>query len=177
MPGSDLVEAGSPSLFFDERVTGLGTLTWDYDSRNQFNLSGFNQESRNSERESDFAMSYVEGSWTRCVWENGFLTLGLRETRLDLETTFVEELYTTDDTSYMLGLSHELNDFSYALDFTLTDATGTDEYEQTGAGMDLRLKSLGPIGIRVDWFDRDYSAFPEFNSEALEVGLSYTLKF
>jgi hypothetical protein len=177
MPGSDLVEAASPSLFFDERVTGLGTLTYDYDSRNQFSLSGYNQESNNTERESDFAMSYIEGSWTRCVTENGFLTLGVRDTRLDLSTTFVEDEYTTDDMSYMVGFSHELNDFSYAVDFTLTDATGSDEYEQTAAGMDLRLKSLGPIGIRVDWFDRDYAAFPEFNSEALEVGLSYTLKF
>ena len=111
-----------------------------------------------------------------CI-RDSFLTLGLRETRLDLETAFVEEQYTTDDTSYMLGFSHELSDFSYALDFTLTDAMGSDEYEQTSAGMDLRLKSLGPIGIRLDWFDRDYTAFPEFNSEALEVGLSYTLKF
>lgn len=177
MPGTDLVDAGSANLLYDQQVTGLGTLTYDADRRNQFALSGYNQAAKNGDRDGTFSMQYVEGSWTRCVVDNGFLTLGLRRTNLDLSTMFVEDPYTTDDTSYMLNFAHELERFSYGVDFTYTNGSGVDPYDQTKAGMDVKLKDFGPIGLRVDWFDRNYAGIPEFDSQALEVGVTYKIKF
>ncbi|GEM_PF-2155484 len=179
MPGTDVVAEGSPSLFYDENLTSLSTLTWDATPCDQLGLSYYNQEASNGARGGDLDMNYIEGSWARSLG-SGWLTLAYRDTSFDLETPGLTNAWVTDDASYFASYTDRLDGWAYGLDFSYTEGEGAEEFSQTGAGADLEFECpcLGvPLALSVDWFDRSYDTWPTFDSQALEVALKWKFEF
>lgn len=176
-PGTDLVAVGSPSLLYSEFVNDTATLTYELTDKDQLGLTRFNQESSSADRGKDFDLRYIEGSWSRDLGCDSFFTLTYRDTQMELDTEGITDLFTTDDTAWQAHFTQELDSFSYGLDLSLADGSGLEEYQQTSAGLDIDFTSWGPVGLRLDWFDRDYTAFPQFDTEAVELVLNYKLKF
>jgi hypothetical protein len=178
-PGTDLLIAGRPSLYYDDRLQNYHRLEWDANGKDQFAFTHNATESSNSARGGNFDLRYLEGSWARCLGGNKYLTLAVGRTEAELDTPNVSSAYTTDDWSYALTLADDLPAFGYALDWTLTDGSGWEEYNQYAVGADLQLKRLGcgPVGLRVDWFDRNWDTNPLYNTQALEFAVTYKLEF
>ena len=177
MPGTDLVVAGSNSLFYDERATRLSNWYYDVNGNDQLSFLYSATEASNTMTGGDFDMSYYEGNWSRCTGGDGYLTLGISATDAEMDTTNIVDEYTSYDTTYLAAYSDSCHCFDYGLDASLTDGGGTEVYEQLAVGADLKLKAIGPLALRFDWFDRNYDNYPAFDTEAFEVGLTYRLDF
>ena len=176
-PGTDLVAVGSPSLFYSEFVNDTATLSYELSAKDQLGLTRFNQESSSADRGKDFSLRYLEVSWSRYLGGDSFFTLAYRDTQMELNTEGISDLFTTDNTTWQAHFSQELERFSYGLDLSVADGTGLEEYQQTSAGLNIDFTGWGPVGLRLDWFDRVYTAFPQFATEAVELVIDYQLKF
>jgi len=176
-PGTDLVTAGSSSLFYDERLNKLTNWYYTLTDRDQVAFLYSGVESSNTLRGNDFDMDYYEGSWTRCTGGENYLTLGLSATEASLDNEGILDEYTSKDTTYLAAYNGSCPCFDYGLDFALTDGTGTEVYEQLAFGADIKVKRLGPVALRFDWFDRQYDNNAAFDTEAMEVGMTYTIDF
>jgi len=147
------------------------------DEDNQLGVFVRQQEVSNGDRNSSFDQSYLEGSWTHCVASGRYLSLAYRDSSASLNVGGVAEAYTTDDKTYVATYSEDQDCFSYALNLSVSDGSGAEEYQQTGAGADLKFKSLGPVGMTIDWYDRSYTNFDGLDASALTVGLNYRIEF
>lgn len=176
-PGTELVAAGSPGLFYQKQLVRTHGLSYSLDGCNQFELNVQSQESSNDDRGSDFDLQYLEGSWLHSFDSGGSLTLGWRSTESDLVSTGVPGGYTTDDVTYIANWQDDWDDFSYGLNLSVSDGTGAEEYTQTGAGASFRFKEACPLGFRVDWYDRSYKNLPAFDASALSFGVDYRIDF
>lgn len=176
-PGTDLVATASPSLFYDEQLSRRHGLSYAPDCENQFEISVSGQESLNTERDSHFNQNYIEGSWLHRLDACSSFTLAWRTTDVSLTApTFDGSLYTTDDRTYVATYGHNQNDFDYTLNLSLSDGSGAQQYTQTGAGASIRFKDV-PLGLRVDWLDRDYTTFPGLNGDGLSLAIDYRFTF
>src|SRR5690606_27018547 len=103
--------------------------------------------------------------------------LALRSTDVSLSApTFDGSLYTTDDMTYVATYGQERDDFDYTLNLSLSEGNGAEQYSQTGAGVGSRFKDV-PLGLQLDWYDRDYLTFPALNADGLSIGVNYKLSF
>ncbi len=123
-------------------------------------------------------MRYLEGSWSRCVGGDSYFTMAVSNTDAAVDAFgIIDGEYNTDDTTYLMGYSDSAPCFDYGLDLALTNGGGSQQYDQLAVGADIECKRLGPVNLRVDWFDRNYDANPVFDTEALELALSYPISF
>jgi hypothetical protein len=176
-PGSELTAAGSASLLYDEQLVRRHGLSYMVDCNNQLELSLAGQESLNTERDSRFDQHYLESSWLHRLDSHSSLMLAMRSTGFSLKgPTFDGELYSTDDVTYVATYAQERCDFDYTLNLSRSDGSGAEQYIQTGAGAGIRLKKV-PLGLQIDWYDRDYSTFPGLNADGLSLGVNYRLEF
>lgn len=176
-PGTALVAAGSPGLFYEKQLTRTHGFGYCVDECNQLELNVQSRESSNDQRGSDFDLQYLETSWLHRFDSGGALTLGWRSTEADLTATGVPAGYTTDDITYAASWCDEWDACSYQLDLSVSDGTGAEEYTQTGAGASFRFDQVCPLGFRVDWYDRSYKNLPAFDASALSFGVDYRINF
>lgn len=176
-PGTELVAAGSPGLFYEKQLARTHGLSYCLDECNQLELNVQSRESSNDQRGSDFDLQYLETSWLHRFDSGAALTLGWRSTEADLTATDVPAGYTTDDITYAASWQDDCDDFSYQLDLSVSEGSGAEEYTQTGAGASLRLSEACPLGFRVDWYDRSYRNLPAFDASALSFGVDYRIDF
>ena len=176
-PGTDLVVADSPSLFYNKRLDRTMNLYYDVNGIDQLAFMFNMNESSNDARGSDFDMRYIQGSWSRCISNGGYLGLVVSNANAALDHDVVVGEFTTDDMTYAANFKRELSKIDYGLDVAYTNGSGLDEYKQTAIGGDLAFKCLGPLSLRVDWFDRNFKAQDALSNQALELALRYHLDF
>lgn len=177
-PGTELVTAGSPSLFFDEQLSRSHGLSYTVDDRNQLDLNIQGQESVNGDRESSNELVYAEGMWSHRIDLRSTIALAYRDTRTDLSAPgFTGGDYTTDDTTYAATFAQDLKNHNYDINLAVSEGSGSEVYTQTSAGAGIRFKRMGPLGLRLDWYKRNYSNFPAFDSDALTVAVDYRINF
>lgn len=178
VPGTELGKIGSPSLFFDKQLSRSHGFSYTVDACNQLELNIRAQESVNSPRDSSSEMAYAEGVWIHRIDSCSQFSLALRDTASDITIPGVDlDAYTTDDTTYMATYGQQLEDHDYTINFALSDGSGAEEYTQTSAGAGVTFKRMGPLGLRFDWYRREYVNFPAFDSDAVSVALDYRIKF
>jgi len=176
-PPTDLVAEASPSLFPDKRVDA--STNWDYQlsCKDTLGLGLSQQKSSLGDRSSNFNLHTVSGTWTRNLGGPGLVTLALTNTTSSLDVPTLTDTYTSDDTTYIVTLRNEHPVVNYTLDFAYTDSSGANRYTQTAVGADLGPHRIPNLGLRVDWFDRNYKTFSAFDSQALEVAVTYKVRF
>ncbi|MBN2083395.1 hypothetical protein JW859_14465 [bacterium] len=174
---TDLVGTGATSLFYDEVQKHSSNWYFDLTSRDTLSLLYSAQESSNTERARDFELRYIEGAWTRNTGGDNFLTFGVSTTDATLDLGGTSSDYAADDITYLAAYDGSCPCFNYGLNLAMTDGSGSEDYGQVAVGADLRVKRLGPLDIRLDWFDREDTNYPGFDSQALEIGVSYRIDF
>jgi len=107
----------------------------------------------------------------------GLMTLALSNSTSSLSAPDVTDTYASDNTSYVVTLYNEHPIVDYTLDFAYTNSTGAERYTQTAVGADIGPRCIPDLGLRVDWFDRNYKTITGLNTTALEVGVTYKLRF
>ena len=178
MPTSQLVSAGSPSLFFDKQLSRSHGLSYMVDDRNQLDLNIYGQESVNSDRDSSNDQSFAEGIWSYRVDSCSMFSLAYRNTESNFDIPGITAGdYTTDDKTYAATYGQDFEDTDYTLNVALSEGSGAQDYEQTSAGAGIHFKRLGPLGLRLDWYKRNYTNFPGFDSDDLTVAVDYRIKF
>lgn len=177
-PGSDLVGIGSQPLFYDERWKYSTNWSYEVTGRDLLSVAYSGTNSFNDGRDGEFNTRYVEGSWSRCTGGDGYLTLAVSNADANLDFFGVlNDAHTTTDTTYLASYADSAPCFDYGLNLSLTDGSGTHDYQQFGAGVDLTCRRTGPVKLSVDWFDRSYDTYPVLDTQALEVALSYRFEF
>jgi len=176
-PGTDLVAVDSPSLFYNKRLDRTLNLYYDVNGNDQLAAMYNMNESSNDARGGDFDMRYLQGSWSRSICAGGYFSLVVSNSDYSLDNDVVTGDFTTDETTYAANFKREFEKVDYGLDLAYTNGDGLDEYKQTAIGGDLALKCLGPLSLRVDWFNRDYTAQDSFSGKSLEMALRYHLDF
>lgn len=167
----------SPSLFSNKRVKHTETLSYSYDPCNQFDLTYHSQKAFYDSRDVNYGLDYMEGSWTHDLGHSQNLLFAYRVTHSNIDNAAQVLNYATNDRTYLANYSRELDNFRYALDFSLTDGSGYEDYRQTAWGADLGFKRAGPLGLRVDWIDRQYGLAAGLDTQALELALTYKIDF
>jgi hypothetical protein len=175
-PASTVPTTYSASLFSDKRFKHTEALSYNYDASNQLGLTVHGQKAYYDTRDTDFGLSYLEGNWTHSFGNGKNLLFAYRDTRSDLDSPAYLNVYNSDDTTYLANFSHELPNFRYALDFSLADGSGYEAYRQTALGADFGLKRY-PLGLRLDWIDRQYDNTDGMDTQGLEVALTYKFDF
>lgn len=176
-PGTDLVAAGSPTLFYNRRLDRTLNLYYDVNGNDQLALLYNINESSNNDRGGDFDMRYLQGSWSRAICAGGYFALAVSNSDASLDRDVVGGDFTTNDMTYAANFKRELDKVDYGLNLSFTDGTGLDHYRQTAVGGDLALKCLGPLSLRVDWYDREYEAHDTLSFKSMEMALRYHLEF
>lgn len=177
-PGTDLVGVGRPTLFYDERWKYSTNWTYEVSGRDLLSVAYTGSNAFSDDRDREFETRFAEGSWSRCTGGDGYLTLAVSNADATLDFFgILSDSHTTSDTTYLASFADAADSFDYGLNLSLTEGSGTHEYEQVGAGVDLVCKRLGPVSLSVDWFDRNYDTYPELDTEAVEVALSYRIDF
>ncbi len=175
-PASTVPTTYSASLFSDKRFKHTEALNYNYDACNQISLTLHGQKAYYDTRDTDIDLRYVEGSWLHAFGKGKNLMFAYRDTRSDLDSPAYLNVYNSDDTTYLANFSHELAHFRYALDFSLADGSGYEEYRQTAFGADFGFQRF-PLGLRLDWIDRQYDNAAGLDTEALELALTYKFDF
>jgi hypothetical protein len=177
-PGTELVMANSPSLFFDEQLSRSHGLSYSIDDCNQLDLNIQAQKSVNADRDSSNELGYTEGMWSHRIDMRSTVSLAYRDTHTDLDAPgFAGGDYTTDDTTYAANFAQDLRNHQYDINLAVSEGSGSEVYTQTSAGAGIRFKEFGPLGLRLDWYKRNYSNFPAFDSDALTVAVDYRINF
>jgi len=174
---TDLVGTGATSLFYDEVQKRSSNWYFELTSRDQLSFLYSAQESSNTARARDFELYYIEGAWTRRTGGDNYLTLGVSTTDATLDLGGTSSDYAADDITYLAAYDGSCPCFDYGLNLAMTDGEGSEDYGQVALGADLRVKRFGPLDIRIDWFDREDASFSSFDSQGLEVAVSYRIDF
>lgn len=175
-PGTTVGTTGN-SLLYDEQLSHINRLTYDVNGNDQLSFVWHMQESSNGERGGDFDMRYLEGAWSRSFGGDSYFNLAVSNTEADLDTTGIVNDYTTCDTTYALNIGDRWRDLDWNFDANYTDGNDIEEYDQFGLGADFNLERWGPLNFRVDWWNRNYDARDAFDSEAVEVSVTYRIFF
>lgn len=175
-PASTVPTTYSASLFSDKRYKHTEALSYTYDNCNQLSVTLHQNKVYYDTRNSDFELRYLEGSWQHSFGAGKNLLFAYRDTRSDLDSPAYLNVYNSDDHTYIANFSHDLPDFRYALDFSLADGSGYEQYRQLALGADFGFKRF-PVGVRLDWIDRQYDNAVGLDTEGLEVALTYKFDF
>ena len=176
-PLTDLVQEGSASLFPDKRLDASTDWNYEVSDKDTLGLKLNQQNSSWNDRDSSFDLLSVSGTWTRDLGGPGLMTLALSNSTSSLSAPDVTDTYASDNTSYVVTLYNEHPIVDYTLDFAYTNSTGAERYTQTAVGADIGPRCIPDLGLRVDWFDRNYKTITGLNTTALEVGVTYKLRF
>ena len=177
-PTTELGTVGSPSLFYDKQTTRSHGFSYMMDDHNQLDLNLYGRDAKNASRDSSTDMTYAEGVWVHRIDSCSSFSLARRDSSADIEIPgLTGDEYSTDDVTYTATYGQQLEDNDYTINFGLSDGSGAEDYSQTSAGAEIRFKRIGPLGLRLDWYKREYASFPGFNSDAVSVALDYKIKF